>query len=59
MYYIFFIHRSVDGYLGCFHVLTAIVNSAAVNTGYIWGMGVGGYISSISRSGISGSYGSF
>ena len=32
MYHIFFIHSSVDGYLGCFHVLI-IVNSSAVNIG--------------------------
>ena len=32
IYHIFSIHSSVDGRLGCAHVL-AIVNSAAVNTG--------------------------
>ena len=30
MYYIFFIHSSVDGHLGCFHAL-GFVNSAAKN----------------------------
>ena len=32
LYYIFFLYSSVNGHLGCFHVL-AIINNAAVNTG--------------------------
>ena len=49
---------SVDGHLGCPHVL-AIVNSAAVNTGVHMSFSVlisSGYVP---RSEIAGSYGSF
>ena len=56
MYHIF-IHSSVNGHLGCFHVL-AIVNSAAMNIGVhvsFWSMVYSRYMP---RNGIAGSYGS-
>ena len=53
----FFIRSSVEGYLGCFHVL-AVVSSAAVNTGAHVSFEIvfTGYVPS---SGIAGSYGGF
>ena len=58
MYHRFFIHSSVDGHLGCFHVLV-IVNSAAMNVGVHVSFLIlvsSGYMPG---SGIIGSYGSF
>ena len=58
MYHTFFIHSSVDGHLGYFHVL-AIVNSAAMNNRIYVSLSVlvsSGYMP---RSGIAGSYGGF
>ena len=57
MYHIFFTYSSVDGHLGCFHVLTIVI-SAAMNIGVhvsFWIMVFSGYMP---RSGIAGSYGS-
>ena len=57
MYHCFLIHSSVDGHLGCFHVL-AIINSAAMITGVHVSLSL--LVSSVCMpsSGIAGSYGS-
>ena len=57
MYHIFWIHSSVDGHLGCFHVL-AIVNSAAMNIGVHVSLRVVVFSGQMPRSGIAGSNGS-
>ena len=58
MYHYFFIHLSVDGHLGCFHVL-AIVNSAAMNNGICVSLSVLVSSGHMPRNGITRSYGSF
>ena len=58
MYHNFFIHSSVDGYLGCFHVL-ALINSSAVNNGIHVSFSFLVSSGNMPRSGIAGSYGGF
>ena len=58
MYHNFFIHSSVHGHAGYFHIL-ATVNSAAVNNGIHVSFSIlvsSGYMT---RSEIAGSYGGF
>ena len=58
MYHDFFIHSSVDGHLGCFHVL-AIVNSAAMNNSIHVSFSILVSLGYMPRSGIAGLYGGF
>ena len=56
IYHIFFIHSSVDGHLGYFHVL-AIVDSATMNIGVHVSFQIIVLSGYMPRSGIAGSYG--
>ena len=58
MYHNFFIHSSISGHLGCFHVL-AIINSAVMNNGIYMSFSILVFSGCMPRSGIAGSYGGF
>ena len=58
MYTIFFIHSSIDEYLGCFHVL-AIINSAATHTGVHVSFWIVLFSEHMPSSGVVMSYGNF
>ena len=54
MYYIFFIHSSVSGHIGCFHALV-IVNSAAINIRVYVSFQLMVFFRYMTNSGIAGS----
>ena len=59
MYHNFFTQSSVNGHLGCFHVLVIVNCAAAMNKGVHVSLSIlvsSGYMP---RSGIAGSYGDF
>ena len=58
MYHNFFVHSSVNGHLGCFHVL-AILNIASVNIGVHVSFKIVVFSGHMPRNGIAGSYGRF
>ena len=58
MYHNFFIQLSINGHLGCFHVL-AIVNSAAMSNGIHVSFSILVSSAFMPKSRIPGSYGSF
>jgi len=58
MYHKIFIHSSVGGHLGCFHVL-GIVNRAVMNIGLHVSFSILVFSGYMPSSGIPGSYGSF
>jgi len=58
VHHILFIHWSVDGHVGCFHV-SVIINSAAVNIGVHVSFGIMVLSRFMPRSEIAGLYGSF
>jgi len=58
MYHIFFIPSSLDGLLGCFHVLST-VNSATMNSGVHVSFRIVAFSGYTPSSGIAGSNGRF
>ena len=58
MYHSFFSYSSLEGHLGCFHIL-AVVNSAAVNTGVHMAFSIMIFAGYMPSSGIVRSLGSF